>query len=171
MERPSIQVPNIATSAQLRTWKDGLSNFNCGQDTCGRKDGRGDAPSISIEEDGSPRRKLTFRLPATCFTFLCAQCGIERGRSIGLHSRLSGSHAPKLYVAEQEMPERVQIYATEAAVELARQHGLYSVAYPPRLDYVQRRTLLGRVTKLQKKTTKPAFVEPIAGIRRRCRSV
>jgi hypothetical protein len=50
----------------------------------------------------------------------------------------------------------------EAAVELARQHGLYSVAHPLRLDYVQLKKRLGGVPSLRKKATKPAFVELIA---------
>ena len=50
----------------------------------------------------------------------------------------------------------------EAAVELARQHGLYSVAHPLRLDYVQLKKRLGGVTNLRKKATKPAFVELVA---------
>ena len=50
----------------------------------------------------------------------------------------------------------------EAAVELARQHGVYSVAHPLRLDYVQLKKRLGGVTDLRKKTTKPAFVELIS---------
>jgi hypothetical protein len=50
----------------------------------------------------------------------------------------------------------------EAAVELARQHGLYSVAHPLRLDYVQLKKRLGGVTNVGKKSAKPAFVELIA---------
>jgi hypothetical protein len=49
----------------------------------------------------------------------------------------------------------------EAAVELARQHGLYSVAHPLRLDYVQLKKRLGGAPSLRKKATKPAFVELI----------
>ena len=50
----------------------------------------------------------------------------------------------------------------EAAVELARQHGLYSVARPLRLDYVQLKRRLGGVMNLGKKATKPTFVELVA---------
>jgi hypothetical protein len=50
----------------------------------------------------------------------------------------------------------------EAAVELARQHGLYSVAHPLRLDYVQLKKRLSGATNLGNKTAKPAFVELIA---------
>jgi hypothetical protein len=50
----------------------------------------------------------------------------------------------------------------EAAVELARQHGLYSVAHPLRLDYVQLKRRLGGVTSLRKKATKATFVELIS---------
>jgi hypothetical protein len=50
----------------------------------------------------------------------------------------------------------------EAAVGLARQHGLYSVAHPLRLDYVQLKKRLGGVTNFGKNATKPAFVELVA---------
>ncbi len=50
----------------------------------------------------------------------------------------------------------------EAAVELARQHGLYSVAHPLRLDYVQLKKRLGGDVKAPRKAAAPAFVELIA---------
>ena len=50
----------------------------------------------------------------------------------------------------------------QAAVELAREHGLYAVAHPLRLDYTGLKKRLGEVTSSKKKTTKPAFVELIA---------
>jgi len=50
----------------------------------------------------------------------------------------------------------------QAAVELARQHGVYSVAHPLRLDYVGLKKRLGGVPVLRRKATKPAFVELIA---------
>ena len=50
----------------------------------------------------------------------------------------------------------------QAAVELARQHGLYSVAHPLRLDYMGLKKRLGGVARLRRKATKPAFVELIA---------
>jgi hypothetical protein len=50
----------------------------------------------------------------------------------------------------------------QSAVELARQHGLYSVAHPLRLDYMQLKKRLGGVPSLRKKATKPAFVELVA---------
>ena len=50
----------------------------------------------------------------------------------------------------------------QAAVELARQHGVYPVAQPLRLDYMGLKKRLGEVTSSKKKTTKPAFVELIA---------
>jgi hypothetical protein len=49
----------------------------------------------------------------------------------------------------------------EAAVELARQHGVYSVAHPLRLDYMGLKKRLGAVPILRRKATKPAFVELI----------
>ncbi|HLE37646.1 MAG TPA: hypothetical protein VI699_10940 [Candidatus Acidoferrales bacterium] len=50
----------------------------------------------------------------------------------------------------------------QAAVELARQHGLYSVAHPLRLDYMGLKKRLGGVSRLRRKATKPGFVELIA---------
>lgn len=46
-----------------------------------------------------------------------------------------------------------------AAVELARQHGVHSVAHPLRLDYMGLKKRLGGVPDSQKKADKPAFVE------------
>jgi hypothetical protein len=50
----------------------------------------------------------------------------------------------------------------QAAVELARQHGVYSVAHPLRLDYVGLKKRLGGGAILRRKATKPKFVELIA---------
>jgi hypothetical protein len=50
----------------------------------------------------------------------------------------------------------------QAAVELARQHGVYSVAHPLRLDYVGLKKRLGGTPCLRRKATKPSFVELIA---------
>ena len=52
----------------------------------------------------------------------------------------------------------------QAAVELARQHGLYAVAHPLRLDYVGLKRRLEGVSKLEKKkkASSPEFVELIA---------
>ena len=50
----------------------------------------------------------------------------------------------------------------QAAVELARQHGVYSVAHPLRLDYMGLKKRLGAVPILRRTATKPAFVELIA---------
>ena len=50
----------------------------------------------------------------------------------------------------------------QAAVELARQHGVYPVAHPLRLDYVGLKKRLGQVAHSQKKASRPAFVELIA---------
>ena len=49
----------------------------------------------------------------------------------------------------------------QTAVELARQHGVYSVAHPLRLDYMGLKQRLGGVP-IRRKATKPAFVELIA---------
>ena len=51
----------------------------------------------------------------------------------------------------------------QAAAELARQHGVYPVAHPLRLDYTRlKKQLGGPPSRRQRRTTKPAFVEPIA---------
>ena len=52
----------------------------------------------------------------------------------------------------------------EAAVELARRHGLYAVAHPLRLDYVGLKRRLEGVSKREekKKPVSPGFVELIA---------
>ena len=53
----------------------------------------------------------------------------------------------------------------QAAVELARQHGVYPVARPLRLDYTRLKERLGGSPTLRRKVTKPAFVELIAPVR------
>jgi hypothetical protein len=50
----------------------------------------------------------------------------------------------------------------QAAVELARQHGIYPVAHPLRLDYMGLKKRLGGIPIRRRKATKPAFVELIA---------
>jgi hypothetical protein len=58
-----------------------------------------------------------------------------------------------------KLPEAVW----QAAVELAREHGLYSVAHPLRLDYTQlKKRLLDGVVAPPKKSSTSAFVELIA---------
>ncbi len=47
----------------------------------------------------------------------------------------------------------------EAAVELARQHGVYAVSQPLRLDYTRLKQRLGGVPKRPQKASKPAFIE------------
>jgi hypothetical protein len=61
-------------------------------------------------------------------------------------------------------PHRTKLPETlwQAAVELARQHGVYSVAHPLRLDYVGLKKRLEGVPSLRKKAAAPAFVELIA---------
>jgi hypothetical protein len=49
----------------------------------------------------------------------------------------------------------------QAAVELARQHGVYAVAHPLRLDYTRLKQRLGGVPGPRRKSPKPAFVELI----------
>ena len=50
----------------------------------------------------------------------------------------------------------------KAAVELARQHGVYSVAHPLRLDYTGLKKRLDGVPVVRRKATKPGFLELIA---------
>src|SRR5258708_10741235 len=46
----------------------------------------------------------------------------------------------------------------QAAVDLARQHGVYSVAHPLRLDYMGLKKRLGVASTRRLKATQPAFV-------------
>ena len=50
----------------------------------------------------------------------------------------------------------------ETAVQLARQHGVYAVAHPLRLDYMGLKKRIGGVPGTPRKATKPAFIELIA---------
>jgi hypothetical protein len=50
----------------------------------------------------------------------------------------------------------------QAAVDLARQHGIYPVAHPLRLDYVGLKKRLGGKLSVRHRRSKPAFVELIA---------
>jgi hypothetical protein len=50
----------------------------------------------------------------------------------------------------------------QAAVELARQHGVYPVAHPLRLDYTRLKERLGVIPNRRRKAHKPAFVELVA---------
>jgi hypothetical protein len=50
----------------------------------------------------------------------------------------------------------------QAAVELAREHGVYCVARHLRLDYTGLKKRLGGVSHRRRKTRKPTFVELIA---------
>jgi len=61
-------------------------------------------------------------------------------------------------------PHRTKLPETlwQAAVELARQHGVYSVAHPLRLDYTGLKKRLDGVPDRRKKAAKPAFVELVA---------
>ena len=51
----------------------------------------------------------------------------------------------------------------QAAVGLARQHGVYAVAHPLRLDYTRLKQRLGDIPKRQQKASKPAFIEFLGG--------
>jgi hypothetical protein len=47
----------------------------------------------------------------------------------------------------------------QAAIELARQHGVYPVAHPLRLDYTRLKKRLGDFPTFRPRAAKPAFVE------------
>ncbi len=64
-----------------------------------------------------------------------------------------GSHPPRT-----RLPESLW----QSAVELARQHGLYLVAHPLRLDYMQLKKRLDGVVKATRKAASPAFAELIS---------
>ena len=61
-------------------------------------------------------------------------------------------------------PHRTKLPETlwQAAVELAREHGLHPVAHPLRLDYMGLKKRLEGVPGPQKEMAAPAFVELIA---------
>ncbi len=59
---------------------------------------------------------------------------------------------------QRKLPESLW----QAAVELAREHGLYSVAHALRLNYMGLKKRLGGVSHRRRKERKPAFVELIA---------
>ena len=64
---------------------------------------------------------------------------------------------------DQFQPRRTKLPESlwQAAVELARQHGIYPVAHPLRLDYMGLKKRLGGVPIVRRKASKPAFVELI----------
>jgi hypothetical protein len=49
----------------------------------------------------------------------------------------------------------------QTAVELARQHGVYAVAHPLRLDYMGLKKRLGGVPSRRRQASKPRFMELI----------
>jgi hypothetical protein len=61
-------------------------------------------------------------------------------------------------------PHRTKLPETlwQAAVELAREHGLHPVAQPLRLDYMGLKKRLGEVPVVRKRAAAPAFVELIS---------
>src|SRR5262245_41006187 len=59
--------------------------------------------------------------------------------------------------ARTKLPESLW----EAAVELARQHGIYAVAHPLRLDYTRLKQRLEGIPSRRRKPAKPAFLELI----------
>src|SRR6202795_1667535 len=70
----------------------------------------------------------------------------------------------QLYQFRSTQPRRTKLPESlwQAAVELARQHSVYSVAHPLRLDYMGLKKRLPATPNLRRKTSKSAFVELIA---------
>src|ERR1022692_3607459 len=64
--------------------------------------------------------------------------------------------------SSQSARTRLRESLWQAAVELARQHGVYSVAKPLRLDYMGLKKRLGEPSSHRRKTPRAAFVELIA---------
>ena len=69
--------------------------------------------------------------------------------------------------SEQPRRSKIPEGLWQGAVELARQHGLYAVAHPLRLDYVGLKRRLETASKVEekkrkKKAASPGFVELIA---------
>ena len=61
-------------------------------------------------------------------------------------------------------PGRVKLPESlwQAAVELARQYGIYPVAHPLRLDYMGLKKRLGEVPPHRRKAAPPSFIEVVA---------
>ena len=57
-----------------------------------------------------------------------------------------------------KLPEAIWL----SAAELARQHGVNSVAHPLRLDYAGLKRRLSGTSSIRRKKSKPAFVELVA---------
>jgi hypothetical protein len=70
---------------------------------------------------------------------------------------------PQLEQFRSGRPTRTKLPESlwRAAVELARQHGIYAVAHPLRLDYTRLKQRLGGMPSQPRKRHQPAFVEPI----------
>jgi hypothetical protein len=61
--------------------------------------------------------------------------------------------------ARTKLPESLW----QAAVELARQHGVYAVAHPLRLDYTKLKQRLCGIPNRREKPANPAFIELLGG--------
>jgi hypothetical protein len=71
-------------------------------------------------------------------------------------------HQLEEFRSTQPRPKKLPETLWQAAVELARDHGVYAVAHPLRLDYMGLKKRLAGVSHRRRKTRKPAFVELIA---------
>jgi predicted restriction endonuclease len=90
----------------------------------------------------------------------------RRGRLVLRHTSSSFISDPIAQLQRQleqfrgSHPHRTRLPESlwQSAVELAREHGLYSVAHPLRLDYAQLKKRLGGVVQAPKRAASPAFV-------------
>lgn len=71
-------------------------------------------------------------------------------------------HQLEEFRSTQPRPKKLPESLWRAAVELAREHGVYAVAHPLRLDYRGLKKRLGGVSHRRRRARKPAFVELIA---------
>jgi hypothetical protein len=71
-------------------------------------------------------------------------------------------HQLEEFRSRQPRPKKLPESLWQAAVELARDHGVYAVAHPLRLDYMGLKKRVGGVSGRRRKASKPAFVELIA---------
>jgi hypothetical protein len=75
-----------------------------------------------------------------------------------------GEHRPQILFFEWVTLTEHK-WVTLGERRLARQHGVYAVAHPLRLDYTRLKKRLGGSPTFRRKATKPAFVELVAPAR------
>jgi hypothetical protein len=160
--KPRLTPPTILTCAASRCSPSLVPRRANFPSTTPRRPSSRSAPSKSPSTasifSGEPRpsaapRPTPLKPWSTCAEKLLEKGGYVRPREViaivaGTRTKSGSTNFLRLHVMGE--------------VELARQHGLYSVAHPLRLDYVQLKKRLGGVPSLRKKANAPAFVELIA---------